>query len=583
MSIYNKLPSSRSTRVLTFKPTPGSNIDDDETLGDPSHEPGNGAVHCEWSVISVDDPGPYFALSYVWGDPNVREHDLICNGHLIRITYNLWVALKAVWSKFPTRRLWVDAVCINQDDIPERNQQVAMMGDIYSRAECVAVWVGEATPHSDDFFKIVEVVKAGDMLTPGNCPNLVNSRKKTQDSERDFMYHLLDCATDIVRRPWFIRAWTFQEIRLSKKASMHCGSHIAPIGDFVDTVTAINRFSTLHDFCSARTVNIPFFAAKTSFMSLYRLLAQSQYRASSDPRDKIYSLLSMLPHGAYDFIKPDYSLTYEEVFAYACRVCIEVDNEMNVLGGAGLQYHPSEGDLCSNLPSWTVDWRVRNDNISYWQKLSRTINITNPEALSIRNELGTKLDPTSRKIHISGTALGRFRVYETKSSAFLTPFPKCAMKISRGGSTKEGFLIQCARKLKSTITKRKSSSVNRLSDGDFATLWRGLALHDNQQCKCRSATKSEALYKLQDMPGGLKTGDWLWTTKIDEEMEEFSLASREHKDEIHHFHYGLRPVEGSEPCFQLVGMTNGLSEVGPYVDRTGRGASVKIQAKFLFI
>lgn len=85
------------------------------------------------------------------------------------------------------------------------------------------------------------------------------------------------------------------------------------------------------------------------------------------------------------------------------------------------------------------------------------------------------------------------------------------------------------------------------------------------------------------MPGGLKIGDWLWTTKIDEEIEESSLASGEHKDEIHHFHYGLRPVEGTEPCFQLVGMTNGLTEVGPHVDRTGRGASVQIQAKFLFI
>lgn len=137
MSVYENLPSSRSTRVLSFL---GSNID--ETV-----------VHCEWSVISVDDPEPYFALSYVWGGPNIREHDLICNGRLMKITYNLWVALKAVWSKFPTRKLWVDAICINQDDISERNQQVAMMGDIYSRAECVAICVGEATPHSDAFLR----------------------------------------------------------------------------------------------------------------------------------------------------------------------------------------------------------------------------------------------------------------------------------------------------------------------------------------------------------------------------------------------------------------------------------------------
>lgn len=69
---------------------------------------------------------------------------------------------------------------------------------------------------------------------------------------------------------------------------------------------------------------------------------------------------------------------------------------------------------------------------------------------------------------------------------------------------------------------------------------------------------------------------------IDRGTEESANASG-NKDEVHHFHYGLRPIEGTEPCFQLVGMTNGLTEVGPYVDRTGRRASVKIQAKFPFV
>lgn len=90
------------------------------------------------------------------------------------------------------------------------------------------------------------------------------------------------------------------------------------------------------------------------------------------------------------------------------------------------------------------------------------------------------------------------------------------------------------------------------------------------------------MYQLRDMPQGLKTGDWLWTTMIDGETEESADASGS-KDEIYHFHYGLRPVEGAEPCFQLVGMTNGLTEVGPYVDRTGISATVRIQARFLFV
>ncbi|KAF9499658.1 hypothetical protein BDN71DRAFT_1441822 [Pleurotus eryngii] len=94
MSVYyTKLPTTRSTRVLSFKPL--------QDIVDPSHAAsGHETVHCDWSVISVDKPEPYYALSYVWG--NIRVYDLICNGPMMKITYNLWAALKAVWSRYPS-------------------------------------------------------------------------------------------------------------------------------------------------------------------------------------------------------------------------------------------------------------------------------------------------------------------------------------------------------------------------------------------------------------------------------------------------------------------------------------------------
>ncbi|KDQ26704.1 hypothetical protein PLEOSDRAFT_159377 [Pleurotus ostreatus PC15] len=289
MSVYYaKLPTSRGTRVLSLEPLPD--------IVDPSHAPsGHEAVHCDWSVISVDEPEPYYALSYVWGNPNIKEYHLICNGRLMKITYKIWAA-KAVWSKYPSRRLRVDAICINQDDIPERKQQVTMMGNIYSRAERVAIWVGEATVHSDDFFKLVERVQAGGKLTIGECPRPpTNDIDRSQGSDRDFMNHLLDCAADIVNRSWFIRAWTFQEIRLTRQATISCGLHVADIGLFLRTVTDINGTSERRDLCSGMMVIIPFSAPDSSFKLLYRFPALKQPRAATGPRDKVYSLLSLLP------------------------------------------------------------------------------------------------------------------------------------------------------------------------------------------------------------------------------------------------------------------------------------------------
>ncbi|KAG9224010.1 hypothetical protein CCMSSC00406_0004374 [Pleurotus cornucopiae] len=72
-----------------------------------------------------------------------------------------------------------------------------------------------------------------------------------------------------------------------------------------------------------------------------------------------------------------------------------------------------------------------------------------------------------------------------------------------------------------------------------------------------------ASYLLRDMPG-MKTGDWLRTTKIDEDTTKDVVDRGKDGSEIVHFQYGLRPVEGAaEPRFQLVGRTIGFQQVQP--------------------
>jgi hypothetical protein len=46
------------------------------------------------------------------------------------------------------RTVWIDAICINQDDILERNVQVQMMGMVYEKATCVLIWLGEEIGNS---------------------------------------------------------------------------------------------------------------------------------------------------------------------------------------------------------------------------------------------------------------------------------------------------------------------------------------------------------------------------------------------------------------------------------------------------
>ncbi|KAK0624310.1 heterokaryon incompatibility protein-domain-containing protein, partial [Immersiella caudata] len=85
----------------------------------------------------------YIALSYAWGDPN-NTAPITINGHGHHVTVNLQSALRHLRLPSEMVTLWVDAVCINQDDDAEKSSQVQQMGRIYRSAELVIAWLGEA-------------------------------------------------------------------------------------------------------------------------------------------------------------------------------------------------------------------------------------------------------------------------------------------------------------------------------------------------------------------------------------------------------------------------------------------------------
>ena len=100
-------------------------------------------ICCRLDQASLDDNPVYQALSYTWGDPN-RVCTIIFNGQKISVGANLEEALQYFYSISYLGLLWVDAICINQNDKDEKNWQVQQMRDIYAQAEFVIAWLGAA-------------------------------------------------------------------------------------------------------------------------------------------------------------------------------------------------------------------------------------------------------------------------------------------------------------------------------------------------------------------------------------------------------------------------------------------------------
>ncbi|KAF2832751.1 hypothetical protein CC86DRAFT_280043, partial [Ophiobolus disseminans] len=88
---------------------------------------------------------PYHAVSYTWGDPNDEEHFTVAtdfgNRHLV-VRKNCADVLWQLDNMKPAKNYWVDAICIDQSDEKEKSLQVALMGEIYRRAERVCVCLG---------------------------------------------------------------------------------------------------------------------------------------------------------------------------------------------------------------------------------------------------------------------------------------------------------------------------------------------------------------------------------------------------------------------------------------------------------
>ncbi len=84
----------------------------------------------------------YEALSYVWGE-RTRTHAIHCQDKIILVTQSCEQALRRLRYKLAPRILWIDAICIDQISNEEKNHQVKVMGEIYSGAARVIIWLGE--------------------------------------------------------------------------------------------------------------------------------------------------------------------------------------------------------------------------------------------------------------------------------------------------------------------------------------------------------------------------------------------------------------------------------------------------------
>ena len=287
-------------------------------------QPGRGNQRVCWQLVStsLSERPEYEALSYEWGSPDVSVLGYM-DGKPTNIRQNLWDALRHLRSPSAERVLWIDAICIDQNNIEERSHQVRLMGDIYSNASAVIIWLGLESDTSRIAMTWIRECTPQTRNSLG-LPRQTLGRKSASQVIRD-QVNRWTSLEELCTRSYWHRVWIVQEVVLARRLIIQCGSTEANWEGFSNIMTDYDTlFMPKSCFGAASHIleSLPAQLHRLRRMdrhtcngcTLLHLMEMTGDSQSSDPRDKVYGLLGLAWDG-HDFREiADYSKSLLEMY-----------------------------------------------------------------------------------------------------------------------------------------------------------------------------------------------------------------------------------------------------------------------------
>ncbi|CAM1507454.1 Fc.00g070950.m01.CDS01 [Cosmosporella sp. VM-42] len=367
--IYNALPRSNSIRLLILESGRGV-------------EP----IQCQLEVADLSDIQEYEALSYTWGDAQITK-SIICSGQRTPVTINLHTALLHLRHEDKPRVLWIDALCINQQDNAEKSQQVPLMSEIYSEATRVVIWLGEETEDVAGALETIprmqrhynKILRFRKWIYPslfflGPLSGLlmdIFSPRRTHPPDVNWKKF-----TKLLERPWFLRTWIIQEVVLPKEV-MVCSGHVSITWDALQDVAwgiytigtanfgtpSFTRTLLALDLVVQERRKRHFFfgiGLKARPPRVVELLVDSRNFLCTNQRDKIYGLLGIAMDANEEGkqLLPDYSRSIEDVYKDFVIWNVLTRRSLSSFSLTSQTKASSSKSAGSNsvLPSWVPDF-----------------------------------------------------------------------------------------------------------------------------------------------------------------------------------------------------------------------------------
>ncbi|KAH6845846.1 heterokaryon incompatibility protein-domain-containing protein [Chaetomium sp. MPI-CAGE-AT-0009] len=402
---YNPLPTRSSIRLLSVV---GKGAD--------------GSVHVSLKTVDLEDDPFFYALSYTWGNPHANGVDftahfnavdseyspsgrspIFCDGKKLEIQRNLLDVFHEfldaldghqehdqssehlIKSLFPLANqrgdIWIDAVCINQQDMDERGEQVKIMDKIYTKATHTIIWLGRADEYTPAAAKTIETVAAyprDTFVQSGATPFRRQDPEVYAKSNLAYTSWMDWCSlAALLKRQWFTRLWIIQEAILSRDLVLLCGKHQISWTDLVAAARNIEArcqvvgwspstmFIHIHEIAVPLEHNVIRLAdwrdhfhnsttASHGRFTLENLIYDTWIFNSGDPRDKVYGILGLADPEVREGWVIDYRSPPEEVFAITTRTIIEQSQSLKILSCV----QDASKRKIATYPSWVPDYSL---------------------------------------------------------------------------------------------------------------------------------------------------------------------------------------------------------------------------------
>ncbi|RSL38283.1 hypothetical protein CEP53_014998 [Fusarium sp. AF-6] len=290
--------------------------------------------------VSITHLPSYEAVSYCWGGDDgdyTKPEFIIVGGRLFPITKNCAAALRKVRETSKEGVIWIDSLCINQNDVKERSVQVSQMGKIYSGAQKVHIYLGNNVDDrtaSEAFFVLNSA--HGFSMRHGSWAMSVKT---------------------LFAQTYFSRMWVIQEVLLAKSAQLYWGTATvrwkALSEGHLEEFKKAGIDDDIPDWIRIQAIN----KNLRNSEAFGELLFSAMGSNASNDRDKVYGIYGLLFDAEVEGLTVDYGLSVKSVFT---NMAVHLIRNHNALPAVLRHVSPDapiiEGE---QLPSWVPDFRSR--------------------------------------------------------------------------------------------------------------------------------------------------------------------------------------------------------------------------------